>query len=172
MLTFLHKCQHRELSLFVLYCLVQIDYKKLSKTFYPFDKTSYFSLLEKTGNRTIIKFINLTEEEDYILESKFLKEDKLLLIKITEEIDHHSTEKIRRLADNEITRYMPRKVVFDFDKVSFMDSSGIGMIIGRYKTANMLGGKVEMTNVKPSIEKIFEMSGLLKIIPVVKNKIA
>ena len=42
---------------------------------------------------------------------------------------------------------MPRKVVFDFDKVSFMDSSGIGMIIGRYKTANMLGGKVEMTNV-------------------------
>ena len=106
------------------------------------------------------------------MESHFLKEDKLLLIKITEEIDHHSTEKIRRLADSEITRYMPRKVVFDFGKVSFMDSSGIGMIIGRYKTANMFSEKVEMTNVKQSIEKIFEMSGLLKIIPVVENKIA
>ena len=103
------------------------------------------------------------------MESKFLKNDKLLLIKITEEIDHHSTEKIRRLADNEITRYMPRKVLFDFSEVSFMDSAGIGMIIGRYKTANMLGGKVEMTNVKPGIEKIFEMSGILKIIPVVKS---
>ena len=103
------------------------------------------------------------------MESEFVKEDKLLLIKITEEIDHHSTEKIRRLADNEITRYMPRKVIFDFNKVSFMDSSGIGMIIGRYKTANMLGGVVEMTNVKPSIQKIFEMSGLLKIIPVVQS---
>lgn len=102
------------------------------------------------------------------MESEFLKEDKLLVIKITEEIDHHSTEKIRRKADNEITRYMPRKVVFDFNKVSFMDSAGIGMVIGRYKTANMLGGVVEMINVKPSIKKIFEMSGVLKIIPVVE----
>ncbi len=103
------------------------------------------------------------------MESEFFKEDKLLVIKITEEIDHHSTERIRRKADNEIARYMPRKVLFDFDKVTFMDSSGIGMIIGRYKTANMLGGSVEMTNVKPSIEKIFEMSGVLRIIPVVKS---
>ena len=100
------------------------------------------------------------------MESEFLKEDKLLLIKITEEIDHHSTEKIRRMADNEITRYMPRKVLFDFSKVSFMDSAGIGMIIGRYKTATMLGGVVEMTNMKPSIQKVFEMSGVLKIIPI------
>ena len=103
------------------------------------------------------------------MESEFLKEDKLLRIKINEEIDHHTTEKIRRMADYEITRYMPRKVIFDFDKVSFMDSAGIGMIIGRYKTANMLGGTVEMINVKPSIQKIFEMSGVLKIIPVVKS---
>lgn len=103
------------------------------------------------------------------MESEFLKEDKLLLIKITQEIDHHSTEKIRRMVDYEITRYMPRKVLFDFGKVSFMDSSGIGMIIGRYKTANMLGGTVEMTNVNPDIKKIFEMSGVLKIIPLVKS---
>ena len=143
-------------------------FKNLSKTFYPFDKTSYVSLLEKNGNSNIIKFIIL-HKEDCILESEFLKEDKLLLIKITEEIDHHSTEKIRRLADNEITRYMPRKVLFDFDKVSFMDSAGIGMIIGRYKTANMLGGTVAMTNVKPSVLKIFEMSGVSKIIPIVKS---
>ena len=106
------------------------------------------------------------------MESQFLKDEKLLLIKITEEIDHHSSEKIRRLADNEIARYMPRKVLFDFNKVSFMDSSGIGMIIGRYKIANMLGGKVEITNVKPSVKKIFEMSGILKIIPVVESKSA
>jgi len=105
------------------------------------------------------------------LESEYLKKDKLLLIKITEEIDHHSTEKIRRKADSEITRYMPRKVVFDFDKVSFMDSAGIGMIIGRYKTANLLGGTVEMKNVKPSIKKIFEMSGVLKLIPVIDEAV-
>ena len=55
--------------------------------------------------------------------------DKLLVFKITEEIDHHGSEKIRRKADNEIERYVPKKVIFDFDKVSFMDSAGIGMLI-------------------------------------------
>ena len=68
--------------------------------------------------------------------------------------------------DNEITRFMPRKVVFDFSKVSFMDSAGIGLIIGRYKLVSMLGGTLEMRNVKPSIKKICEMCGLLKIIPI------
>ena len=100
------------------------------------------------------------------LNSKYIQEDKLLILKITEEIDHHTTQDIRRKADNEITRYMPRKVVFDFNKVSFMDSSGIGMIIGRYKTATMLGGIVEMKNVNPSVQKVLEMSGVLKIIPI------
>ena len=67
------------------------------------------------------------------LNSKYIQEDKLLILKITEEIDHHTTQDIRRKADNEITRYMPRKVVFDFGNVTFMDSAGIGMLIGRYK---------------------------------------
>ena len=100
------------------------------------------------------------------MESRFLEQDKLLILKITEEIDDHSASKIRRLADNEIQRYMPKKVVFDFDDVSFMDSAGIGLIIGRYKFANMLGGKVEIANLSSSIQKIFEMSGILKLVGV------
>ncbi len=101
---------------------------------------------------------------------KYFQEDKLLLLQITEEIDHHFAEEIRRKADYEITRYMPRKVIFDFNKVTFMDSAGIGMLIGRYKVAKMLGSTIEMINVKPSIKKVFEMSGILKIIPI-KNSI-
>ena len=57
------------------------------------------------------------------------EKDKLLMLQITEEIDHHGSEKIRRQADNEIERYIPKTVIFDFDKVSFMDSAGIGMLI-------------------------------------------
>jgi len=75
------------------------------------------------------------------MESKFYEEDKLLVFKITDEIDDCSVQKIRRKADYEIERYMPKKVVFDFDSVTFMDSAGIGLIIGRYKFANMLGRK-------------------------------
>lgn len=97
---------------------------------------------------------------------KYVQEDKLLFLQITEEIDHHTTEEIRRKADYEITRFMPRKVIFDFNQVTFMDSAGIGMLIGRYKVAKMLGSTIEMINVKPSIKKIFEMSGVLKIIPI------
>jgi stage II sporulation protein AA (anti-sigma F factor antagonist) len=100
---------------------------------------------------------------------KYNEVDKLLICQITEEIDHHTTEKIRRILDDEIERYIPKKIIFDFDKVSFMDSAGIGMILGRYKMVRMLGGSVEMINVNPSVKKIFEMSGIPKIIPINKN---
>ena len=100
------------------------------------------------------------------MESKFYEEDKLLIFKITDEIDDCNVQKIRRKADYEIERYMPKKVIFDFDSVTFMDSSGIGLIIGRYKFANMLGGKLEVANLTQNVKKIFEMSGILKLIPV------
>lgn len=102
------------------------------------------------------------------MESKFYDKDKLLVLKIKEEIDDCSVQKIRRRADYEIERYMPRKVVFDFDSVTFMDSAGIGLIIGRYKFTNMLGGKLEVANLTQSVKKIFEMSGILKLIPIAK----
>lgn len=69
--------------------------------------------------------------------------------------------------DNEITRFMPRKVMFDFSKVSFMDSAGIGLLIGRYKLIKMLGGMAEIMNTNKSIEKVLEMSGIVKIIPII-----
>ena len=97
------------------------------------------------------------------MESKFYDKDKLLVFKIKEEIDDCSVQKIRRRADYEIERYMPRKVIFDFDSVTFMDSAGIGLIIGRYKFTNMLGGKLEVANLTQSVKKIFEMSGITKI---------
>ena len=100
------------------------------------------------------------------MESKFYEKDKLLIFKITEDIDVHSVQKIRRRADYEIERYMPKRVIFDFDSVTFMDSAGIGLLIGRYKFTNLLGGRLEIANLTQSVRKIFEMSGILKLIPV------
>ena len=60
---------------------------------------------------------------------------------------------------------MPRKIVFDFNNVTFMDSAGIGMVLGRYKMIKMIGGNLEMINVSPNLKRIFEMSGITKIIP-------
>ena len=100
------------------------------------------------------------------MNSKYIKEDKLLVLELLEEIDHHGVEKIRRKADDEITKYMPRKVVLDFNNVSFMDSAGIGMVLGRYKIVNMLGGTLEIENVSTPLRKIFDMSGITKICPI------
>ena len=74
-------------------------------------------------------------------------------------------EKIRRKIDEQITRYMPRKTIFDFSRVTFMDSAGIGMIIGRYKMMKLIGGSLEIVNVGNQTKRILEMSGIGKIIP-------
>lgn len=71
----------------------------------------------------------------------YIKKDKRLIFEIEEDIDECCVQKIRRRIDNEIQRYMPKEVIFDFSNVSFMDSAGIGLIIGRYKLINMIGGE-------------------------------
>ena len=103
------------------------------------------------------------------MESSFYEEDKLLVLKIVDEIDEFSAQKIRREADYEIKRYMPKKVIFDFDSVTFMDSAGIGLVLGRYKFVNILGGKLEVANLTQSVKRIFEMSGLLRLIPICEH---
>ena len=99
------------------------------------------------------------------MEVKYYEKERLLLFKITEEIDEFEVKKIRRRADYEIERFSPKRVVFDFDNVTFMDSAGIGMVIGRYKQTALLGGKMELANLTDSVRKIFQMSGVLKLIP-------
>lgn len=100
----------------------------------------------------------------------FDEKDKLLNLEIDEEIDHHKAEILRRNADYEIQRRNPKRVILDFNNVYFMDSAGIGMVIGRYKTASMVGAKLEMKNVRKNIRKIFEMTGVLKIIPIIEEE--
>ena len=104
------------------------------------------------------------------MELKYIKEKDILIIKPEEEIDHHASELIRRRADHEIQRYLPKKTIFDFSKVSFMDSAGIGLIIGRYKIVNMLGGTLEICNASQTVSKILEMAGIAKLINITNYK--
>lgn len=100
----------------------------------------------------------------------YQKEGRVLIIGIDEEIDQHTADKIRKSLDDEIIRLSPAKVVFDFKNISFMDSSGIGMVLGRYKLVNMLGGKFEIVNVNRRMQKIFDMSGVSRIIDIKKEE--
>ena len=100
---------------------------------------------------------------------KHFIEEKMLVVEITEDLDHHESEKIRRRVDYEIQRFLPKRVIFDFNSVIFMDSAGIGLIIGRYKTVSAYGGELELINVRSKVKRIFEMSGLLKMIKVIDS---
>ena len=103
---------------------------------------------------------------------EYLNKDKSLLFKITEEIDHHAVEKIRRKADLEIEKHIPRKVIFDFSNVTFMDSAGIGLLLGRYKNITSLGGSLEVINATETVNKILVMSGVNKIININRKECA
>ncbi len=94
------------------------------------------------------------------------KETRTLTMRVTEEIDQHTADRIRRKLDSEIEIYSPRKVVFDFNGIEFMDSSGIGMVLGRYKLVKMLGGTFEIINVNKRLKRIFDMSGVSRIIDI------
>ncbi|MCI9366499.1 MAG: anti-sigma factor antagonist [Clostridia bacterium] len=83
------------------------------------------------------------------------KADKLLTVEITEEIDHHRSEKIRRQIDDEIERYVPKRVVFDFDKVTFMDSAGIGMLLREIQSSKDVRRKLRNDKCKIKYKKNF-----------------
>ena len=101
---------------------------------------------------------------------EFNKNSKQLTFKLTEDVDQHTVEKVRRKMDNEIKGYIPRKVIFDFSNISFMDSAGIGMVLGRYKLIKMLDGNLEIINVNRSMKKIFDMSGVSRIINIIEEE--
>ena len=94
----------------------------------------------------------------------FIKDKRAVVVKINDEIDHHTCEKIKGKIDLAIEFRKAKFLIFDFDGVNFIDSSGIGLIMGRYKLISKNGGRAVMVNLKPTVRKIFQMSGIFKIL--------
>ncbi len=90
-------------------------------------------------------------------------EQRLLTVHLDGELDHHSAAKIKSAIEKELRRSGAVNVAFDFSGVSFMDSAGIGMILGRFKTVKSLGGKIIIYGMNREISSIVKMSGLEKI---------
>ncbi len=96
------------------------------------------------------------------LEKKYHRDT--LVIKIAGEFDMVTAEEFRRLVDPELDRRQIRNLVINLGGVSFIDSSGLGVIIGRYKKLSQSGGKLWIAAARPPVRKILELSGLQKII--------
>lgn len=96
------------------------------------------------------------------------KGDKLIVYMLGE-LDHHSAEEVRNKVDDRLERENFSKLIMDFSGVTFMDSSGIGVVIGRYKKLASKKGKLYITKVNGSVKRVFELSGMFKIIPLYDN---
>ena len=107
------------------------------------------------------------EEESKVLDNYKVIED-CLCIRMPEEVDHHRSEEICKNADHFILESQVANVVFDFEDTRFMDSSGIGIIIGRYKLISCFGGKVFAINADNRIRHLLMISGLHKIVEIME----
>lgn len=92
-------------------------------------------------------------------------ERQTLSLSLAGELDMRTSENLRQAIDTEIDRRGIRTVILDLHNVTFVDSSGLGVILGRYKKLMPLGGKIIIKQVPSHIYKIMELSGLPKIIP-------
>ena len=110
-----------------------------------------------------IALANVAEEPDYLVRKR------TLIIRFHSDIDHHNALQIRTKADRLIERGGIKNVIFDFDEVHFMDSSGIGMIMGRYKQVIFQGGRIAACCVSNEVDRILTISGLYRVMDKYNN---
>ena len=101
------------------------------------------------------------------MEEMYAVKDNCLLVMMPKEMDHHKADAIRMKIDEYLLDNKAQNVIFDFENTSFMDSSGIGLIVGRYKKVSCFGGKIVAMHVNARIQKILLMSGLKDMIEIV-----
>lgn len=92
-----------------------------------------------------------------------------LVVCIEGEIDHHNARLLRRKIDESLYFYRPRTVSLDLSGVAFMDSSGLGLILGRFTLARELGGTLRITDPCESVEKILDLAGTGRLIKIEKT---
>jgi stage II sporulation protein AA (anti-sigma F factor antagonist) len=90
--------------------------------------------------------------------------DKILILHLFGDFDHSNSELIKNRVRKELNINNCNSLIVDFSMVDFMDSSAIGMLIGRYKDITLLGGKIAVCGIKGNLERIYTLSGLYKII--------
>ncbi len=92
--------------------------------------------------------------------------DGRLVVYITGDIDHHAAKRMREETDMLLVQLAPQKLILDLTGVSFMDSSGLGLVLGRYKKAKSAGVDFSVKNCDKRVMRIFEMAGMERIVKI------
>ncbi len=86
--------------------------------------------------------------------------DDVLTVFLSGELDHNRSAGIRAAIDSQLSALRPKRLELDFSRVSFMDSSGIGLIMGRYRAVGLVGGELKVVNVPEELDRIIQLSGV------------
>jgi len=87
-----------------------------------------------------------------------------LIVRLEGELDHHTADMVRQRVESELDRGITSHLVINMERLSFMDSSGLGVILGRYKRVTAGDGRMSLCAVNDQLKKLFELSGMLKIL--------
>jgi stage II sporulation protein AA (anti-sigma F factor antagonist) len=104
------------------------------------------------------------------LNSSFITKEDVLVVRLSGELDHHEAEVLRNKWKEMMETKAIKHVLLNLEAVTFMDSSGLGVILGRYKEVLQLGGEMVVCSISPPIKRLFEMSGMFKIIRLEENE--
>ncbi len=97
-------------------------------------------------------------------------DEGILIVNISGDIDHHTARHLREEIDTHLYLYRATTVILDLKQVEFMDSSGLGLILGRYQKINDLGGRLIVANPDASVSKILSLAGMEKLITIKKSE--
>ncbi|GGD00125.1 anti-sigma F factor antagonist [Pontibacillus chungwhensis BH030062] len=100
----------------------------------------------------------------------FETKQHVLLVRLSGELDHHEAENLRNDWQDILSKQNLKHVILNLEALSFMDSSGLGVILGRYKEVKQQGGEMVVCSISPAVQRLFEMSGLFKIIRLEENE--
>ncbi|MBR0276951.1 MAG: anti-sigma factor antagonist [Clostridia bacterium] len=95
-----------------------------------------------------------------------------MIVRLNGELDQHYALKLRSDIDRQVAHRGIHRIVFDFSRVGFMDSSGIGVIMGRYRLMQSVGGTVSAFGANPRLLKLIEMSGIKRIVSIYSDEIS
>ena len=94
----------------------------------------------------------------------------VLVVRLRGELDHHTAEQLRQQMEEKIFKGTVQNILLSLEHLHFMDSSGLGVILGRYKQVTGRGGEMVVCSINPLIYRLFELSGLFKIIKIKANE--
>ena len=98
------------------------------------------------------------------------RQNDILTIKVIGDIDHHNAQGVRSLADSVIFEKRPRLVIMDLAAVEFMDSSGLGLILGRFNASEEIGAEFKIIKPARSVQRVLELAGIERIIKIEGGK--